>query len=202
MLTKHKSSLLFFTLFILSAAASEGASLNYLQKDSGAHPILYNRSDISRVTRKSPELEKIPVFIIKYGILLDTAVEMLDNYPLYEFIDQWMGVKYQYGGKDENGIDCSAFTGRLFRDLYNVTLPRTSLEQFENSEPVETENLKEGDLLFFNTSGKSISHVGIYLGNGKFVHASTQKGVTIDALNWPYYQKTFIGAGRPYISSN
>jgi lipoprotein Spr len=129
-------------------------------------------------------------------------VEMLDNYSLYEFIDRWIGVKYQYGGKDENGIDCSAFTGRLFSDLYKMTLPRTSSEQYENSEPVDLENLKEGDLLFFNTSGKSISHVGVFLGNGKFVHASTNKGVTIDDLDWPYYQKTFIGAGRPFTFTN
>jgi hypothetical protein len=146
---------------------------------------------------KHISIEDIPTLILKYAILLDTTVETVTNYKLYEFIDQWMGVKYQYGGNELTGIDCSSFSGRLFRDLYDINLPRTSSDQYLYASPIEDEEISEGDLIFFKTSGKFISHVGVYLGNRKFVHASTTKGVTIDDLNFSYYKKTFVGAGRP-----
>jgi cell wall-associated NlpC family hydrolase len=140
--------------------------------------------------------DKYSIISIKYSLILDTTIESISNLALYHFIDQWMGVPYQYGGNDKSGIDCSSFSGRLYQQIYGYTLPRSSLEQSAHLKELNESELEEGDLIFFKTNGKQISHVGIYLGNRKFVHASTLKGVTIDSLDHPYYQKRFVLAGR------
>jgi lipoprotein Spr len=150
---------------------------------------------------KKADIESLPVLFIKYAIALDTTVESIGNHALYSLIDEWMGVKYQYGGNSKEGIDCSSFSGMLFQKLYGINLPRTSTDQYQIAEPVEDPELLEGDLLFFKTGKSPISHVGVYLGNGRFVHASTIKGVTIDHLEFPYYKKTYLFAGRVYASS-
>eukprot|EP00456_Euglypha_rotunda_P080947 TRINITY_DN78759_c0_g1_i1.p1 TRINITY_DN78759_c0_g1~~TRINITY_DN78759_c0_g1_i1.p1 ORF type:complete len:114 (+),score=7.57 TRINITY_DN78759_c0_g1_i1:198-539(+) len=100
------------------------------------------------------------------------------------------------GGATEDCIDCSAFTQIILRDVYQLSLPRTSQEQYALAEKVELEDLREGDLVFFNTGGKDVSHVGIYLLNNKFVHAATSGGVMISDLNEKYWQPKFRGAGR------
>ena len=137
----------------------------------------------------------------KYAMLLDEEVESISNFPLYSFIDEWWGTRYQYGGSDKNGIDCSAFTGKLLADVFGASVPRTAKEQYDVCEKIEIEDLEEGDLVFFNTRG-GVSHVGLYLGNEYFVHSSTSGGVTINSLEDGYYQKKFISGGRisPSIS--
>jgi len=100
------------------------------------------------------------------------------------------------GGFTNDCIDCSAFTQIILKDVYQVTLPRTSQEQYNACEKIELEDLREGDLVFFNTSGNDVSHVGVYLLNNKFVHAATSGGVMISDLNEKYWQPKFRGAGR------
>jgi len=131
----------------------------------------------------------------KYALLLDTEVEEVENLELFAAIDEWFGTRYQLGGSTKKGIDCSALTQILFQNVYGVELPRTAREQHKVARPVSRVELKEGDLLFFNTRG-GVSHVGIYLQNNKFVHASTSGGVTITDLFDEYWMKRFIGVGR------
>ncbi len=131
----------------------------------------------------------------KYAVMMDREVESISNYPLYNFIEEWWGTRYQYGGNDKNGIDCSAFTGKLSSALFGANLPRTAKEQYDVCEKLAVEDLAEGDLVFFNTRG-GVSHVGLYLGNYYFVHSSTNAGVTISSLEDGYYQKKFISGGR------
>lgn len=133
---------------------------------------------------------------LKYAIVMDVTVEKLANIPLLEVIDKWWGTKYCMGGSTDNCIDCSAFTQIIMRDVYQQTLPRKAQEQFNSCEKVELEDLREGDLVFFNTGGKDISHVGVYLLNNKFVHAATSGGVMISDLNDLYWQGKYRGAGR------
>jgi len=147
-------------------------------------------------THTQPNIEELSPIHFKYAIMLDTTAESISNDKLYYLLDEWMGVPYHFGGNNKEGIDCSSFSGMLYKDLYGSTLPRTSLEQYNISYPVNTDELTEGDLVFFKTGNRRISHVGIYLGNGRFAHASTQKGVTIDQLEFPYYKKRFVGGGR------
>jgi len=131
----------------------------------------------------------------KYAMMMDIEVESIGNYPLYSFIEEWWGTRYQYGGNDKNGIDCSAFTGKVLSDVFGANVPRTAKEQYDISEKLAIEDLQEGDLVFFNTRG-GVSHVGLYLGNNYFVHSSTNAGVTISSLEDGYYQKKFISGGR------
>ncbi len=135
----------------------------------------------------------------KYAQLMDMEIEGISNFMMFGFIDDWLNTRYRYGGTTKKGIDCSALTGLLFSAVYGFTLPRTAREQYHVSERVSKENLQEGDLVFFNTRG-GISHVGVYLANDRFVHASSSQGVTISDLNDSYYANKYIGAGRVMIN--
>ena len=132
---------------------------------------------------------------LKYSILLNTEVERLQNTALLEKMDEWYGTRYRLGGTTKKGVDCSAFVQSVFLGAYAVSLPRTAREQYKASRCISRTDIQEGDLLFFNTTG-GVSHVGIYLQNNKFIHASASQGVTISDLFDPYYLKRFIGAGR------
>ena len=132
----------------------------------------------------------------KYAILLDALVERLSNVLLLQNMDHWWGTRYSYGGSTEDGIDCSAFTQIILRDVYKTSIPRTARAQYDNSNHIAMEELTQGDLVFFQTVGRDISHVGIYLTNNKFVHAATSGGVMISDLNDAYWRSRYKGAGR------
>jgi cell wall-associated NlpC family hydrolase len=134
----------------------------------------------------------------KYSILTNTPVEELTNHRLLEFMEQWYGVHYQYGGSTKDGIDCSAFASLLLAVVYDVReLPRISSDQYHSTRRVPKKDLREGDLVFFHTLGKGhrVTHVGVYLYNNRFVHASVS-GVQINNLGEGYYQQHYVGAGR------
>jgi hypothetical protein len=132
----------------------------------------------------------------KYAILMNVPVEALTNLKLFTFIDDWYGAPYHFGGNSKDGIDCSAFSGNLETAVYGIGLPRMAKDQYKFCEHVKRNNLEEGDLVFFHTTRKGISHVGVYLGNNKFVHASLNYGVTISDLNDSYYSRAFRAGGR------
>jgi lipoprotein Spr len=135
--------------------------------------------------------------IEKYENLTGLHIKMRRSLPLYLCIDKWMGVPYRYGAMSPSGTDCSGFTGNVYKEVYQKQLPRSSEDQYKACRKLRKHRLKEGDLVFFKTDkNKNISHVGIYLGHGKFVHASTRKGVRIDNLEDKYYAETFVKGGR------
>jgi lipoprotein Spr len=125
---------------------------------------------------------------------VDVEVEAIRNIGLFRIIDDWYGVKYLFGGSTKRGIDCSALMQVFFTALYGIALPRTAKMQYDFSRRISRTELKEGDLLFFNTRG-GVSHVGMYLANNKFVHAST-RGVAISDMFDNYYSSRLIGVGR------
>lgn len=147
------------------------------------------------VATYSSSLELFSLSQFKYAIRLDVPVEIIQNKPLYELIDNWWGTPYRLGGTTQKGIDCSAFVQTLMIGVFAMQLPRTAREQKEASAWIPMNDLKEGDLVFFNTRG-SVSHVGVYLHNNKFVHASTSGGVMISDLNETYWSRKLLGAGR------
>jgi LysM repeat protein len=115
---------------------------------------------------------------------------------LTTFARKLLNIPYKFGGNTILGIDCSAYVKKVY-SLMGVSLPRTAREQFNEGEQIEKEELSVGDLVFFRTYASFPSHVGIYLGNNLFIHASSKgKKVTIDNLETPYYMKRFIGAKR------
>ncbi len=108
---------------------------------------------------------------------------------------QWRGTPYRIGGLDRRGIDCSGFVYRTFEQLYGLHLPRTTEEQVEVGEKVRREALQVTDLVFFKTGWRT-RHVGIYLGEGQFLHASTSRGVVISSLDNPYWKRHYWTSRR------
>lgn len=123
------------------------------------------------------------------------AMAKLKSKPLYRFINDWTGVKYKLGGLDKRGIDCSGFALLLQRDIYGKSLPRRSKDQADAVKKKSLSNLKEGDLIFFSFGGKEVDHVGVYLNGDFFVHASTTRGVIVDDLTLPVYQRSIVKTG-------
>jgi lipoprotein Spr len=140
-------------------------------------------------------IESFTALQFKYAQLLDVEVETITNNTLFAAIEKWWGTRYRYGGATEKGIDCSAYTGTLVHQVFGLVLARTARDQYANCVKLEKEELLQGDLVFFNTRG-GISHVGLYLGNGYFTHASTSIGVTISNLSETYWNKKFVSGGR------
>lgn len=181
----------------LDISSSDDASLEAKEKKKELHTsgIQSVKSDdiISR-DNKPVAIEKASAVQIKYALLLNTEVEQIQNMQLYQNIDDWYGTRYKLGGTTKTGIDCSAFVQTIFLSAFGVTLPRMAKDQYKVTRRISRTELQEGDLLFFNTRG-GVSHVGIYLQNNKFVHASVS-GVMISDMFEPYYVKHFIAAGR------
>ncbi|MDJ1502218.1 C40 family peptidase [Xanthocytophaga agilis] len=119
------------------------------------------------------------------------------NKALTQSITEWIGVPYRDNSDSRTGTDCSGFVRNVYQEAYGLNLNRNALKMYEQDvDPIEKEELHEGDLIFFDTFGSGISHVGIYLQNGRFAHASTSRGVTIDSLTNPYYSDCYYSSGR------
>jgi cell wall-associated NlpC family hydrolase len=149
----------------------------------------------------SGDIERADWLQLKYAVMLDANVEKLTNLSMLKTIEDWWGTRYCMGGSSKGCIDCSAFTQVVLYNVYNVNLPRTAQEQYNQSQQIGVEELNEGDLVFFSTGGRNISHVGVYLLNNKFVHAATSGGVMVSDLNDPYWKEKFKGAGRVKAST-
>ena len=119
-----------------------------------------------------------------------------DNARLYDAVNSWLGVPYKYGGTDRSGIDCSAFVGHIYKDVYGITLHRTANDMLRDVNLVQRSQLREGDILFFTNSNGKVSHVGIYLKEGLFAHASTSNGVSVSRVDDNYWSKHFYKGGR------
>jgi murein DD-endopeptidase / murein LD-carboxypeptidase len=146
------------------------------------------------VTKANREAEQ--KLKLKYAEILGVNDRQLQNIALIKFVDEWQGVPYKYGGGNKSGVDCSNFTSLLYENVFSKKIIGNSAQLAELTAPVKESNYKEGDLLFFKIKGDKISHVGVYLINNKFVHATTSKGVMINDLSETYYKKYFIKAGR------
>jgi len=147
-------------------------------------PQTYDSQTITRLSRQ-------------FGLQLTPA----DNIPLYQVCSGWTGVKYRYGGNTKKGVDCSGFVGNVYRQVYGIRLERNSANILRrNCVAINRNNLREGDLVFFRTSGlrpsRTPNHVGLYLKNGKFIHASSSRGVIVSDLSEAYYIRTWITGGR------
>ena len=136
----------------------------------------------------------------KLGIRLSNADKDDDrNMPLYAEASLWLGTPYRYGGQTKKGADCSGFLSQVYKKVYKMSLPRSTNEMSQmKMTKVSKGQLQTGDLVFFATSKdrKRVTHVGLYLKDGYFVHASTRRGVVVDSLEDGYYDKNWVKGGR------
>ncbi len=111
---------------------------------------------------------------------------------------KWIGTPYVYGGHSRKGTDCSGFLMEVFRECAGISLPRSSRDQQAYCHPIDREYLAVGDLVFFSSrrSGGRVSHVGMYIGEGRMIHASSSRGVVEDNLASQYFVTYYQGAGR------
>jgi lipoprotein Spr len=166
------------------------------KEDDAIVPVAKKETQKSRErTYRQEDAEGLSSLQVKYAVLLNTPAEEVRNTRMFEFIDNWYGTPYRLGGTTKNGVDCSAFSQFLFAAVYGFSIPRTAREQYNLTTRISRTELKEGDLIFFNTRG-GISHVGVYLQNNKFVHASTSGGVMISDIFEEYWARKFVGVGR------
>jgi len=173
--------------------------INELNSDSSLKP----GQKIILAHEPDPEIPKQYETILSQGVQSDEGMHsepQLEDKGLHDklilFAKKLLNIPYRFGGNSIFGIDCSAYVQKVY-NLIGVNLPRSAREQFTEGDPIDKSELSIGDLVFFRTYASFPSHVGIYLGNNLFIHASSRsKKVTIDSLDTPYYTKRFIGAKR------
>jgi murein DD-endopeptidase / murein LD-carboxypeptidase len=144
------------------------------------------RKEVSRKEREYKELSK----------KLNLEVNKRDNVQLYSFVADWLGTPHQMGKCAKEGVDCSCFVRLMYQQVYALSIPHSSKEMFEASNKINTKELKEGDLIFFNIKSPKVSHVAVYLKDGWFAHVSTSKGVMINNLSEKYYAQYYLSGGR------
>jgi lipoprotein Spr/probable lipoprotein NlpC len=137
------------------------------------------------------------VFAEQYVHLTSLPPTKQSSQALVTSIQGWLGTPHRDGGESKSGTDCSGFVRAVYNEAYGIELSRNSLRMYEEDvDLIDKEDLQEGDLVFFDTYGSGISHVGIYLLNNRFVHTSSSKGVVVDSLTSAYYTRNYVGSGR------
>jgi len=186
-----------------SKKAAKSKSVQQSQQSSGgAHPTPYAGGKKHKKTKEntpptateSPKQEN--TLAKKYADMLGVSKKDITNYDLYKFIDEWYAVPYKYAGRSKSGVDCSDLASLLFQTVYGISIGGNVTDIYKRCKPIKAAELQEGDLVFFKINSKSLSHVGVYLQNHKFVHASVHAGVVISDLGEDYYRKYYWGAGR------
>jgi len=153
-------------------------------KNSAVAVPSHSRKRVKNTRKARASAQAPPVF---------TGGSGLEELRLY--YQNWRGTRYQAGGTSHAGVDCSGFTTLTFRDVYGLQLPRTAREQAMQGMSVDRDGLLPGDLVFFKRP-RGGNHVGIYLGNGNFMHASTRQGVTISSIDNAYWHNKFWKGSR------
>lgn len=147
-----------------------------------------NKSEL--VTEKMSELKKYHEKVLHSGTAAQKK-KVFTQKKLLTSYSRWKGTKYAFGGDSRKGIDCSALTRRVYREVYKKELPRVSAQQVKSGKRVATKNLQPGDILFFKTNGGRTNHTTVYVGNTLFINASSSKGVVISSLKSPYWNKSY-----------
>ena len=161
-----------------------------------------------KIVEKSLKV-KAQLFFIMVILLITacTGPNTLSTFPprfqtrkqaqLWHHAQTFLGVPYRYGGSSRTGMDCSGLVVRIYKDIFDITLPKSTARLYQQEQWITLGFLEIGDLVFFHAGqGRTPEHMGIYLGNDSFIHASSKSGVIISKLSNPYYKKRFLGARR------
>lgn len=172
--------LLLLLILILTLGTQQGCSTHGSRSEASLHP--------------RAESDEVGAILIGDYAGLSKALEAGDvetaQQALNEFLSKWEGTPYKLGGDSPTAIDCSALTSNTYRELFGIDLPRTAQAQASLGNAITPADLQPGDLVFFKT-GQNQNHVGVYMGDNLFMHASSKKGVTVSQLDAPYWQKRF-----------
>lgn len=147
-----------------------------------------NKSEL--VTEKMSELKKYHEKVLHSGTTAQKK-KVFTQKKLLTAYSHWKGTKYSLGGDSKKGIDCSALTRRVYREVYKKELPRVAAQQVKTGKKVSDKNLEPGDILFFKTNGGKTNHTTVYVGNTLFINASSSKGVVMSSLKSPYWKKSY-----------
>jgi lipoprotein Spr len=152
---------------------------------------------LAQNTQTTPSVENQNEFKIEFlNQAIGTALAFNPmSLKLYDFVFDWIGKPYRFGGESKRGIDCSAFARELYARVMGQYLPRNSRQQFKYVKPISKEELQTGDLVFFKIKTRDISHVGVYLSDNKFIQSS-KSGVNVASLDHPYWKRYYYKAGR------
>jgi len=131
-----------------------------------------------------------------FSQIMGVAVSATTSSKMYQFIYDWIGTPYRLGGNSKKGIDCSKFAATLYDQVFNTSIGYNSRNIYPNVDKVQKGDLKPGDFVFFKIRSKNITHVGVYIGDDKFAHASTSRGVMISDLNESYWKRYYFNGGR------
>jgi probable lipoprotein NlpC len=140
-------------------------------------------------------------FIEKYSKRLGIPLDSCCNRKFIAAISEWIGCPYRAGGNTRKGTDCSGFVSSIYKEVYDINLSHSGVAMFHQMKQLvrKSEKLQEGDIMFFRKRGNRITHVAMYLRDGKFIHAATVgRGVVVDDLRTPYYRRTYMMAGRVF----
>ena len=173
-----------FLLYIIGCGISNRATLPAEQSDPPRE-------------KEKPVVEKQSSQPVPIAMDVSSSLENITSIEkqLQVAHEEWQGTPYRYGGDNENGIDCSAFTQKVFHDFFDKDLPRNTRAQIQVGAGIRRKSIKTGDLIFFKT-GRQTLHVGISIGDGNFLHASVSSGVMISNIGEPYWALRYLGARR------
>lgn len=182
--TRCRVSLAGMTLLLLTGCAGSGGSKapvdDYFARDMPGLP--GQMSPVDNPVLEMRGLRHPPPAQVRQALLAEH--------------ERWLGTPYRLGGTTRRGIDCSALVQRVFAEAFGLELPRTTTQQVREGESVSRDALQPGDLVFFQPPGY-YHHVGIYVGQGRFLHASTSRGVKISSLDNRYWRHYYWQARRP-----
>lgn len=170
------------------ANTAKTVSHNKVSHNTGIYSISANNKD-QVIIDKMTELRKKHERIAKSGTASEKRTAAAEKKLLVSY-SKWKDTKYAWGGDSKKGIDCSALTRRIYREVYGHELPRVSTQQAQTGKKVSSKNLKAGDIVFFKPEGRT-NHTAVYVGNSLFINASSSKGVVMSSLKSPYWGKYF-----------
>ena len=170
------------------ANTAKTVSHNKVSHNTGIYSISANNKE-QVIIDKMTELRKKHERIAKSGTASEKRTAAAEKKLLVSY-SKWKDTKYAWGGDSKKGIDCSALTRRIYREVYGHELPRVSTQQAQTGKKVSSKNLKAGDIVFFKPEGRT-NHTAVYVGNSLFINASSSKGVVMSSLKSPYWGKYF-----------